>query len=348
MIRQNQCLLLAVMIIGLAACGSDDKDSAVGSSSAQDITDVIFTKNAGSCSEYVGTYESNVTDVKRGIGFMGDLKISLSGDTCTITSNDIPNHDFNDASANFATNAAEVSKSYSIPSAATMATSATELSLGTTNAIFLNGVVLDILPAACYGVGNETLGEEKIGCGQNQIDNPWRYDPMSSLNNFGTDSHNAHVQPDGTYHYHGNPVAMFTQNCGTQTDSSPVIGFAADGFPVFGMCISDGGSIRKVTSSYALKAGVRTSVSPYATPVAGQGVVQSNNYDGQFRGDWMYSANLGDLDACNGMTVNGQYGYYITDAYPWAVNCYKGTVQSSFSAKTSLEIMNKLHGHSHN
>ena len=27
-------------------------------------------------------------------------------------------------------------------------------------------------------------------------------------NDFGTDSHNAHTQPDGAYHYHGDPVAM--------------------------------------------------------------------------------------------------------------------------------------------
>lgn len=348
-------LILFVLLNFLVACGSDSgSDEAADQEDANiddvvDITDINFTKREGSCSEYLGSYESNVSDVKRGVGFMGDLTISQSGDTCTITSNDIPNHDFNDENANFATNVAEVNKTYTIPVAPTKANSTTDLSLGTTNAILLNGVVVDILPAACYGVGNEPLGNEKIGCGNDQIDNPWRYDPMSPLNNFGTDSHNAHVQPDGTYHYHGNPVAMFAQSCSGEVTASPVIGFAADGFPIYGSCINDGGNIREVISSYQLKSngGARQAVSGFTTPVANQGVVVSNNYDGQFRGDYEYIEELGDLDECNGMTVDGQYGYYVSGTYPWIVNCYKGAVQTSFSAKTALELEIKLHGHSH-
>ncbi len=179
-------------------------------------------------------------------------------------------HDFNDANATFATGVAEVDKSFSFPINPTMASNTTELSLGVVNVILLNGVVVDILPAACYGVGNETLGNEKIGCGGDEIDNPWRYDPMSPLNTFGTDSHNAHVQPDGTYHYHGNPVALFTQDCSTATSASPVIGFAADGFPVYGSCIVDGnGDIIETTPSWSLKSngGAREGVSGYTTPI---------------------------------------------------------------------------------
>lgn len=83
--------------------------------------------------------------------------------------------------------------------------------------------------------------------------------PMSSLNSFGTDSHNAHAQPDGTYHYHSSPLAMYAQDYAAVDSISPVIGFAADGFPTYGPCVSDGGNIREVISGYVLKnsAGIR-------------------------------------------------------------------------------------------
>ena len=351
--RRTLTLILASSL-ALAACGGssssttttvDDDSAATG---ITDITDAILTSRSASCEEYVGSYESSVTDIQNSVSFMGDFTISVSGTTCTLASNNVPNHNFNDATASFATDTAEVAKSFTIPTNPTTANSTTELALGTTNAILLNGVVLDILPAACYGVGNEPLGQEKIGCGGDQIDNPWRYDPMSSLNGFGTDAHNAHVQPDGTYHYHGNPVALFAQDCGEATSASAVIGFAADGFPIFGSCIEDGNDgITAVTSSWALKSGARQAVSGYTTPVGGTGDVDSNDYDGQFRGDYEYTANSGDLDECNGMTVDGQYGYYVTSTFPWMINCYKGTVQSSFSARNAKELEVMMHGHSH-
>jgi hypothetical protein len=340
---KTQAVLLLIIPL-LSACEGD-------TGTVTDITDTELENRSADCSEYVGTYDSSVTDIQRGIGFTGDISITSTSTTCTIASNDIPNHDFNDASASFATNAAEVSKSFTFPVSPALASSTSELELGVVNVILLNGVVVDILPAACYDVGDEALGNEKIGCGSNEIDNPWRYDPMSPLNSFGTDSHNAHVQPDGTYHYHGNPVALFAQDCSTATSASPVIGFAADGFPVYGSCIEDGnGDITEVTSSWSLidGGGVRQAVTGYTnTPTSGNGNIASDNYDGQFRGDYEYIDNQSDLDECNGMTVDDQYGYYVTSSFPWIVNCYKGTVQSSFSPSDARALSTKLHGHSH-
>ena len=356
----KQYLLLFFLSFILSACGSnsdtdsvsdslnDASDDSEASPEPTDITNIEFTNRSGDCSDYVGSYDSSVTDVKRSLSFTGDVTITATDTTCTITSNDIPNHDFNDANATFATNVAEISKEFELPINPSLANSTTELELGVVNVVLLNGVVVDILPAACYDIGDEPLGMEMIGCGGDQIDNPWRYDPMSPLNSFGTDSHNAHVQPDGTYHYHGNPVALFAQDCTTAISASPVIGFAADGFPVYGSCIEGGnGDIVEVSSSWSLKSGARQTVASYTTPSGGTGNVDSNNYDGQFRGDYEYTANQGDLDECNGMTVDDQYGYYVTNTFPWIVNCYKGTVQSSFSPSGPQAMAIKLHGHSH-
>ncbi len=30
------------------------------------------------------------------------------------------------------------------------------------------------------------------------------------------------------------------------------------------------------------------------------------------------------------MTIDGQYGYYVTDTYPWVIGCFKGTPDASF------------------
>lgn len=357
-------LAVLILLIPLMAClpETDDDDSTDDDSPEEqqdqsdnddeeevvDITNMLLTNRSTSCANYVGEYESNVTDVNRSIGFMGEFEVTVENNQCVFESNDIPNHDFNDGNAQFATNVAEIDKLFKMAVNPTMAASNTELALGVVNVILLNGVVVDILPAACYGVGSEPLGQEKIGCGDDQIENPWRYDPMSNLNNFGTDSHNAHVQPDGTYHYHGNPVALFAQDCVSQSEASPVIGFAADGFPVYGSCIDDGnGGIREAESSYQLKSGARQAVSGYTTPTV-TGSVVSLNYDGQFRGDYEYVASSGDLDECNGRTVSGQYGYYVTNEFPWIVNCYKGAVDNSFVPSSPQAMSIKMHGHDHN
>ena len=224
----------------------------------------------------------------------------------------------NDSGA-FATDMAQVSQTFSVTSSPTDASSTTALSLSYDNAVFLNGAKLDILPAACYGVGSEPLGQEKIGC--NDETYAWRYDPMFSGNNFGTDSHNAHTQPDGTYHYHGNPLALFNNT--SPTTASPVIGFAADGYPIFGPYIDDSGTIRRATTGYTLKAGARTNQ-------VGEGAFPGGNYDGTYRDDWEYTA-AGDLDECNGMTdSDGNYGYYLTNTFPYVPNCFKGTPDASF------------------
>ena len=53
--------------------------------------------------------------------------------------------------------------------------------------------------------------------------------------------------------------------------------------------------------------------------------------DGTFVDDYEYVAGAGDLDECNGMTVDGAYGYYVTDAYPWVLGCFRGTPDESFT-----------------
>ena len=173
--------VIPVILVSLVGCnGGDDSGSENTDTTGIDITNQMFTNRSGDCAEYLGNFFSNVNDLQRTLAFNGQIQITAAGSKCVVQSNAIPNHDFNDASASFATNVTEQSSYYEFTASPVIAGSTTDLSLGTTEAVFLNGVKVDLLAAACYGVG-----DERTGCGQSEISNPWRYDPMSSLNGFG-------------------------------------------------------------------------------------------------------------------------------------------------------------------
>ncbi len=273
------------------------------------ITDVTLEKRSANCQDYINDYHSEALDVNHQRLFKGDLSIRIVDDECVFTTNNIPNHHFNDGELPFPNQVSEQKNRFTITANPTHAESATPISIGKNNAILLNGVKVDLLAAACFGVGNG-----KIGCNNN--DQPWRYDPMFEANGFRVDSHNAHSQPDGSYHYHGKPHALYEENTNT---ASPVVGFASDGYPVFGPYF-DSGTIQKAASSYQLKKGTRP------TGESNPG----GNYDGTYRDDYEYVKGAGDLDECNGMMHNGVYGYYITDSFPYILACYKGTPSTKF------------------
>ncbi len=298
---------------GTATGGGDSGTSHGGSDSgtvdgggAVDITDATFTNQSGDCADYAHSYMASVMDIQRAMHFDGQVEIVAGDSACQLTSNAIPNHDFDDASAHFATPTTTIEKTFSIPRNPAMASSPTALDLRSYDAVMLNGVAVDLLSAGCYGVG-----DGRIGC--SDLSTPWRYDPMSPSANFGTDAHNAHTQPDGRYHYHGDPLAMY----GDGSAASPVIGFAADGFPIYGPYFDDGTSVRAAVSGYTLKSGTRPS---------GPG----GSYDGTYIDDYEFTG-AGDLDECNGMTVDGQYGYHVTSTYPWILGCLRGAPDPSFN-----------------
>lgn len=324
---------LSVLLVSLLfiACNESDSSSTTGATTGEktDITDAIFTRRATSCATYIDSYSSSVSDTKDNSTYEGSLIIENMNGTCTFTTTYIPNHDFD--TTNFATPvSAQIATTYTIVETPTAGSSNTPLSFGDDNAIMLNGVALDILSAACFGVTEAGVSDgvtanSNIGC--SDVDEPFRYDPMSPLNNFGTDTHNAHTQPNGLYHYHGSPVAMFDSNASVE---SPVIGFASDGYPIYGPYgdFDGNGTIRAAVSGYQLKSGTRAAVTYNSVTYAPGG-----SYDGTYTSDWEHNATLGDLDECNGMTdINGNYGYYVTSTYPWVLNCYHGTPDASFEA----------------
>ncbi len=305
---------------------------------AIDLTGATLDKRDGDCAAYVGDYSSNSLNSPTDTEFTGSVTIVATETSCRFEVNQIPNHDTGEGSR-WPHQVGEVQDILTIPRDPEIADEPTALGLGAA-ALLLNGVKWEAYPAACFdeGSGRGGLGTEAIGCGPRMIDHPWRYNVGSPLNTgFSFDIYHAHVQRTGMYHYHSTPRVLYTGSpdlgdamiCDTGV-VSPVIGFAGDGFPLFGPCFTDEtGTVRAAQSSYEIKQGKRQDVGDYLTPYA-VGNVLGDEYDGQFIGDHEYVAGSGDLDACNGMTVDGQYGYYVTADYPYALKCFSGTPNPEF------------------
>jgi len=288
-----------------------------------DITNQVMDSTSPDCAEYVGHYVSAIKDVTTDRVLSGSVKISATDDECRFGTNQIPNHD-SGKNSNFRGSIEPNSAMLAITRRPKLGDVPTALGMGA-NVILLNGIKWEAYPAACFGVGRAPLGKEKIGCSPRQIKNPWRYNVGSALNDFGFDVYHAHLQRGGLYHYHATPSVLYETDCEGIAES-PVIGFAADGFAIYGPCFkSADGVIRSAQSSYQLRQGLRQDVEGYVTPyVAGD--VASEEYNGQFIGDHEFVEGSGDLDQCNGM----HYGYRLTDTFPYVLGCYSGRPNQSF------------------
>jgi hypothetical protein len=143
-----------------------------------------------------------------------------------------------------------------------------------------------------------------------------------------------HPAPNGEYHHHVNPKCLYDD-----TDSlhhSPIIGYAFDGFPVYGAyayaSTAGTGAIKRMRSSYS----TTTTASRTSGPT-----VSTNYPTGCFIEDYKFTQGSGDLDARNGRFCvtpdypGGIYAYFVTiDAHTLPVfpytffQSYNGIVQS--------------------
>jgi len=158
-------------------------------------------------------------------------------------------------------------------------------------------------------------GTAEFFMGNRQAD--WNYEALSGAVPLGVDENNAHVQPNGAYHYHGLPTGLLRQLELTEKKHSPLIGYAMDGFPIYALygyadAKDSESGIKKLSSSYRLKKGNR--------PASPNG--PGGKFDGTFSKDYEYVKGSGDLDECNGrFTVTkefpkGTYAYFLTANWP--------------------------------
>jgi len=168
--------------------------------------------------------------------------------------------------------------------------------------VALNGVVFDPGTAE-YWENDPASGWRKEGI-------------VKGRGTMGMDRNMAHVQPSGAYHYHGIPLGLVEQLPGS---GRKLIGYAADGFPIYTQGKED-------RSSYRLKSGNR--------PGGGQG--PGGRYDGTYTQDFEFVAGIGTLDEANGRTgiapeyPEGTYFYVATEEFPFYPRQLKGTPDPSF------------------
>lgn len=155
-----------------------------------------------------------------------------------------------------------------------------------------------------------------------------------------------HPAPNGEYHHHLNPPCLYNDK--DSSHHSPIIGFAFDGFPVygtFGFSNTDGsGKIRRMESSYRMRNISDRTTLPDGTILSSGdfGPAISAQYPfGYYIEDFEYIKGFGDLDEHNGRFCvtpeypNGTYAYFVTldstgtASYPYTLGLtYFGTVPS--------------------
>jgi len=168
---------------------------------------------------------------------------------------------------------------------------------------------------AVNGIKFEPQTAERFICETGEV---YSVEAFQDLLDMGLDSNNAHVQPTGAYHYHGVPTNLIKKL--DKGEDIILVGYAMDGFPMY---YSKSG---KYKPSFKLSEESRTGeLCSYKRP--GKEIdkeLKETSPDGTFVSDWKFEESLGDLDECNGITINGNYSYFITDNYPRIGRCLKG------------------------
>lgn len=153
---------------------------------------------------------------------------------------------------------------------------------------------------------------------------------------------------NGNYHHHQNPSAfnldlnvisticdlyaadgLYTIN---PSEHSPLIGFAYDGFPIYGaygFANADGtGGIVRIKSGYQLRNITTRTVWANGTDVADGPNVSSTYPLGYFREDYEFVAHAGQADYLD--VHNGRF--CVTPEYPAGIYCYFATVDANHNS----------------
>ncbi len=155
-----------------------------------------------------------------------------------------------------------------------------------------------------------------------------------------------HPAPNGEYHHHVNPTCLYDDQA--TTVHSPLIGFAFDGYPIYGAYAyadtNGTGGITRMKTSYRLRnITARTTLASGTVLTSGQyGPAIGGQYPlGKYIEDYEYVPGLGHLDQYNGRHCitpdypGGTYAYFVTidsnqvPVYPYTVGAsYYGVVNT--------------------
>jgi len=300
------CVALALSL-ALTACGSsdpsqteaastDDGGAATASQSdagAERVNDPALTA-AQTASDYLGSYEL----MNEEFGTM--VTVTVDATSRTIVTNALPDHEtgnFPNAGNPNSISAQDLTWQFPAQGVYTGAGSEPR-----SPGVAVNGVKFE--PGTA----------ETVTCASGER---LRVEALQDLFDLGLDFNNAHVQPTGEYHYHGASELLVEAY---DADEDLVhIGFAADGFLIY---YSKSGAY---SSGYVLSTETRTGTDCAISLPGGDSFdLAGTSPDGTYQSDWIFDPAGGDLDECNGMTIDGEYLYVMTEEYPYISRCLNG------------------------
>jgi hypothetical protein len=209
--------------------------------------------------------------------------------------------------------------------------------------VFTIGVLINGLPA--FGNSDATSWNNQSQTNSQQGQHIWNVDAWYGEGFTLDTAFSGHPQQDGAYHSHATPHRLYDF---PSSSHSPIVGFAFDGYPIYGpygYTNGTSGTVSRMESSYQLR-----SITQRHSLADGT-VLTANNYGpnvstshplGEYIEDYEYVSGLGDLDENNGRTCNtpeypnGTYAYFITadandaPAYPYYLGvAYHGVLDTA-------------------
>ena len=254
---------------------------------------------------------------------------------------------FLDGNPSFTTNQNAIFKMPLNPTQNTGTATATQ---GGNIGIFINGVAMfdyrdgvawnATTSALCGGPGNPPCP------GGPTATLPWNRDAIIA-EKAGFDCAKGHPA-QGNYHHHQNPSAfkldltVISTICDiydadglyviNENEHSPLIGYAYDGFPVYGAYAfknADGtGGITRMKSGYQLRNITTRTTSPTGASVTSGPAVSTTYPLGYFREDYEFISHPGEADYLD--EHNGRF--CITPEYPNGIYCYFATVDADWNS----------------
>ncbi|MBT5954454.1 YHYH protein [bacterium] len=258
---------------------------------------------------------------------INEVSITVSGDVRTITSNGIPDHGL-DENTNYPNTLSEQTLVFTTDVTPTLSESVIAYDVPDKFGVAVNGIPFDPFTAEYWN---------------NDKNSGWHIDATGG--NLGLDVYGGHVQPDGTYHYHTVSDEFFTAFSINSFEHSPIVGWAADGYPVYAKyayetATDNTSSIVEIRANYELKNSGGNRPSGSSSP--------GGTYDGTYIEDYEFVESLnGDLNEANaryGVTPDfpeGTWYYVLTDNFPYIPINFIGTSDSSFNGGPSNSMMSR-------
>ena len=194
--------------------------------------------------------------------------------------------------------------------------------------VAINGVTL-------YGAGDARTYNSGNNQNDNNGDGLWYADAWVSEGATMDATGGGHSDDQGKYHYHATPLSLYSG-----TDHSPIIGYAFDGFPIYGPYgysspYDAGSAVERMETGYELRSITDRTTLPGGATSSPAGPAIGGQFPlGTYWQDYEYTA-VGDLDEFNGR-------WCVTPEYPDTIYAYFITMDASSEPESASESPGKL------